>query len=206
MRKNLPPGFVIPAQPVEAFEPPSGPNYVHEIKHDGCRLIVRRDGPKIRLYSRNAVDLTARLTGIAGAASGINTKSATIDGEAVFLGPDSLPGFDDPSSREGGRAAMLYAFDLIEHDGEDLRQRPFLDRKATLARLLRDTKAGILFNEHIAVDGPTVFAHACRFGAEGIVSKHIDSTYRSGRCPAWIKVRNPAHVAVRRERTDWWNR
>jgi hypothetical protein len=72
----------------------------------------------------------------------------------------------------------------------------FLDRKAALARLLRNTDAGILFNEHIAQDGPIVFAHACRLGAEGIVSKKIDGTYRSGPYRAWIKVRNPASVAV----------
>jgi hypothetical protein len=75
---------------------------------------------------------------------------------------------------------MLYAFDLIEHDGEDLRDLPFLDRKAALARLLRDMETGILVNEHVAEDGPTVFAHACRLGAEGIVSKRVDGTYRSG--------------------------
>jgi len=101
---------------------------------------------------------------------------------------------------------MLYALDLIEHDGEDLRDRPFLDRKAVLARLLRDTKAGILLNEHVAEDGPTVFAHACRLGAEGIVSKRVDGTYRSGPCPVWIKVRNPASIAVQRERSENWNR
>jgi hypothetical protein len=64
---------------------------------------------------------------------------------------------------------MIYAFDLIDHDGKDLRNLPFLDRKAALARLLRDTKAGILPNKHIAEDGPIVFAHACRLGVEGIV-------------------------------------
>jgi bifunctional non-homologous end joining protein LigD len=89
---------------------------------------------------------------------------------------------------------------LIEHDGEDLRNVPFLDRKAALARLLRDAEAGILLNEHIAEDGATVFAHACQLGAEGIVSKRIDSTYRSGPCRAWIKVRNPASIAVQRQR------
>jgi bifunctional non-homologous end joining protein LigD len=73
---------------------------------------------------------------------------------------------------------MLYAFDLIEHDGDDLRNLPFLDRKAALARLLRNTGAGILFNDHIAEDGAVVFAHACRLGVEGIVSKKIDSTYQ----------------------------
>ena len=87
-----------------------------------------------------------------------------------------------------------------------MRSRPFLDRKAALARLLRNTKAGILFNEHIAEDGATVFAHACRLGAEGIVSKRIDSTYRSGPCRVWIKVRNPASLAVQRERSELWNR
>jgi ATP-dependent DNA ligase len=69
-----------------------------------------------------------------------------------------------------------------------------------------NTEAGILFNEHIAEDGPTVFAHACRLGAEGIVSKRVDGTYRSGPCRVWIKVRNPASIAVQRERSEIWNR
>jgi ATP dependent DNA ligase domain len=103
-------------------------------------------------------------------------------------------------------AAILYAFDLIEHDGEDLRKRSFLDRKAALGRLLSGAKAGILVNEHIAEDGPTVFAHACRLGTEGIVSKRIDSTYQSGPCRVWIKVRNPAGIAVQRDRSEIWNR
>jgi bifunctional non-homologous end joining protein LigD len=104
------------------------------------------------------------------------------------------------------RTANLYAFDLIEHDGQDLRELPFLDRKAALARLLRDTEVGILINEHIAGDCPTVFEHACKLGTEGIVSKRTDGTYRSGPCPAWIKVRNPASIAVQRERSEKWNR
>jgi bifunctional non-homologous end joining protein LigD len=95
---------------------------------------------------------------------------------------------------------------LIEHDSEDLRNLPFLERKDALARLLRGTEAGILFNEHVAEDGPTVFAHACRLGAEGIVSKKVDGTYRSGPCPVWIKVRNPASIAVQWERDEKWNR
>jgi ATP-dependent DNA ligase len=73
----------------------------------------------------------------------------------------------------------------------DLRDHPFLDRKATLAWLLRDTEAGILLNEHVVEDGPTVFEHACRLGAEGIVSKRMDGTYRSGPCPAWISRTRP---------------
>src|SRR5215468_7575068 len=204
--KRLPAGFVIPAQPIMASRPPSGADWVHEIKHDGYRLIVRRDGPVVRLYSRNAIDLTARFSAIAAAAARIKATSFTIDGEAVVLGPDGLSRFDELRRRSAARTAILYAFDLIEYNGEDLHDRPFLDRKAALARLLCDTKAGILLNEHVAEDGPTVFAHACRLGAEGIASKKVDGAYRSGRCPIWIKVRNPASVAVQRERSENWNR
>jgi ATP-dependent DNA ligase len=121
------------------------------------------------------------------------------------LGPDGLSRFEELSRREAARTAILYAFDLIEHDGDDLRNHPFHERKAALARLLLDTEGDILVNEHIAEDGATVFAHAC-IGVEGIVSKKVDSTYRSGRCPVWIKVRNPASIAVQRERSEIWNR
>jgi bifunctional non-homologous end joining protein LigD len=152
--KRIPAGFIVPAQPVLASRPPSSPGWVHEIKHDGYRLIVRRDGPTVRLYSRNAHDWTARLSAIAAAARRIEAKSFTIDGEAVVLGPDGLSLFDELRRREAADTAILYAFDLIEHDGEDLRNRPFLDRKNALARLLHNADAGILFNEHIAGDGP----------------------------------------------------
>ncbi len=204
--KHLPAGFIIPAQPVMASKPPSGADWVHEIKHDGYQMIVRRDGAVVRLYSRNANDWTARLPAIATSAARIDAKSFTIDGEAVVPGPDGLSRFDDLRRRDAARTAILYAFDLIEHDGDDLRDRPFLDRKAALARLLRDTNAGIVINEHVADDGPIVFAHACRRGAEEIVSKRVDGTYRSGPCPVWIEVRNPASLAVQRERSENWNR
>jgi bifunctional non-homologous end joining protein LigD len=203
---SFPAGFIIPAQPVLASKPPFGADWVHEIKHDGYRMIVRRDGPTVRLYSRNALDWTARLSAIATAAHRIKAKSFTIDGEAVVLGPDGLSRFEELQRRTAPHAAILYAFDLIEYDGEDLRNLPFLDRKAALARLLRDTEAGILFNEHIVEDGPTVFAHACQLGAEGIVSKRVDGAYQSGPCRVWIKVRNPASFAVQRERSEIRNR
>jgi bifunctional non-homologous end joining protein LigD len=160
----------------------------------------------VRLYSRNAYDWTARLAAIAAAAELIKANSFTIDGEAVVLGPDGLSRFEELSRRAAARTAILYAFDLMEHDGEDLRNLPFLGRKAALARLLRNSNAGILFNEHIAEDGAVVFAHACQLGAEGIVSKKVDSTYRSGPCRVWIKVRNPVSIAAQRERSERWNR
>jgi bifunctional non-homologous end joining protein LigD len=204
--KRLPPGFVIPAQPIMAARPPSGADWLHEIKHDGYRIIVRRDGPSVRLYSRNAYDWTLRLAAIAAAAEHLKAKSFTIDGEAVVLGPDGLSRFEELSRRQAADTAILHAFDRIEHDGEDMRNLPFLDRKAALARLLRNTEAGILFNQHIAEDGSIVFAHACRLGAEGIVSEKVDGAYQSSPCRVWIKVRHPASLAVQRERSELWNR
>jgi bifunctional non-homologous end joining protein LigD len=134
---RLPAGFVIPAQPIRASKPPSGPDWVHEIKHDGYWLIVRRDGPIARLCTRNAYDWTVRLPAIAAAAQRIKAKRFTIDGEAVILGPDGLSRFDELRRREAAHRAMLYAFDLIEHDGQDLRDLPFLDRKAALEHLTK---------------------------------------------------------------------
>jgi bifunctional non-homologous end joining protein LigD len=163
--------------------------------------VILREVAKLSLR-----ELGAELGHGVARAERIKANSFTIDGEAVVLGPDGLSRFEELSHREGARTAILYAFDLIEHDGEDMRHLPFLVRKAALARLLCDTEAGILFNEHIAEDGPVAFAHACRLGAEGIVSKKVDGTYQSGPCRVWIKVRNPASIAVQRERSDMWNR
>ena len=101
----------------------------------------------------------------------------------------------------------MWAFDLIELDGEDLRLEPLEVRKATLASLLRRAAPGLRFNEHFdEQDGPLVFAHACKRGLEGIVSKRKDSGYRSGRSPHWIKSKNPAAPAMRREAEEDWSR
>jgi hypothetical protein len=152
--KHLPAGFVFPAQPVLRSKPPVGTDWVHEIKHDGYRMIIRRDcaAPQPQRY-----DWTARLSAIATPAQRIKGKSFTIDGEAAVLGPDGLSRFEELSRREAARTAILYTFDLIEHDGLDLRNLPFLDRKIAPAGLLRNTNAGILLNEHIAQAGATVF-------------------------------------------------
>ena len=123
----------------------------------------------------------------------------------MICGPDGLSRFDELRRRDSASKAMLWAFDLIEHDGDDLRGLAFLERKARLARLLRPSKACILLNEHMVGDGATVFEHACKIGAEGIVSKRIDAPYRSGPCSSWIKVKNPAAIELQRERSENWN-
>jgi bifunctional non-homologous end joining protein LigD len=138
--RNVPAGFIVPAQPVGASKPPSGANWVHEIKHDGYRLIVRRIGAAVQLFTRSGNDWTSRLPAIAAAAQRIKARSFMIDGEAVVLGPDGLSRFDELRRREAAHRAIHYAFDLIEHDGEDLRKRPFLERKNALLQLLNGTK------------------------------------------------------------------
>ena len=95
---------------------------------------------------------------------------------------------------------------LIELNGDDLRRDPLEARKATLASVLAKAGPGIRFNEHIEGDGPTIFAHACKLGLEGIVSKRLGSPYRSGRSRDWIKMKNPAAPAVKREAEEEWGR
>jgi len=101
--------------------------------------------------------------------------------------------------------AFLYAFDLIELNGDDLRRDPLEVRKATLAKIVARAGHGIWFNDHIEEeDGETVFRHACKLGLEGIVSKRKGSPYRSGRSPDWLKMKNPACAAVKREEEEDW--
>ena len=129
-------GFVPPCIPTRAAKPPAGPDWVHEIKHDGYRLQVRRDGDAVRLFTRRGYDWTGRYPAIAVTAAELRARSFTLDGEAVVCGPDGVAVFDALHRRGTVSEAMLYAFDLLELDGEDLRALPLGDRKKRLARLL----------------------------------------------------------------------
>jgi ATP-dependent DNA ligase len=173
---------------------------VHEIKHDGYRLVVRRDGDTVRLFTRRGYIWTDRYPAIAGAAAKLRAKSFTIDGEAVVCGPDGVAVFDALHRRGTVFDAILYAFDLLERDGEDLRSRPLAERKARLAKLVGRSDRGIVYNEHTDEDGAVVFRHACKMGLEGIVSKRLGAAYRSGPSRDWIKVKNPDSPAMIRAR------
>ena len=146
-RSVYPNGFVVPCVPSPAFAPPSGPGWAHEIKHDGYRLIVRRDGVSVRLFTRRGHDWTERYPLIADAAAKLRARTFTIDGEAVVCGPDGVAVFDALHGERRFREAFLYAFDLLEVDGEDLRLHPFNERKRRLAKLLRGCPGGIAINE-----------------------------------------------------------
>ena len=200
-----PSGFIEPCQPSKVARPPSGSLWVHEIKHDGYRLMVRRDGSRVRCFTRNGNDWADRFPSIVEAAARLKAQSFLIDGEVVIARDDGMPDFHALRSKRRGPEAVLYAFDLLEHDGADLRDLPLIERKQRLARLLgRAKRQAICFNEHLTGDGPTVFKHVCRMGLEGIVSKRTDAPYRSGPSRTWLKSKNPASEAVRREREEEW--
>jgi bifunctional non-homologous end joining protein LigD len=119
----------------------------------------------VRLYSRPGNDLTARFPLIVEALSRLRSRSCIIDGEAVACGDDGIASFNRIRYRHNDADVFLYAFDLVELNGDDLRRDPLDVRKATLASLLARTAPGIRFNDHMEeVDGPTVFQHACSSG------------------------------------------
>src|SRR5262249_878325 len=151
----LPAGFVPPCLPTKAQEPPSGEAWLHEIKHDGFRVIARKDGARVRLYSRPGNDLTYRFPLIVDTLARLRPRSCTIDGEAVACEGNGMPSFDRIRYRRYDASVFLYAFDLIELNGDDLRRESLDTRKATLASVLRRAAPGLRFNEHIEADGPT---------------------------------------------------
>jgi bifunctional non-homologous end joining protein LigD len=123
----------------------------------------------------------------------------------VIARDDGTPDFHALRSKRRGHEAVLFAFDLLEHDGNDLRDLPLIERKRRLKELIgRAKRRSIQFTEHLTGDGPTVFEHVCRMGLEGIVSKRTDAPYRSGPSKVWLKAKNPASEAVRREREEEW--
>jgi bifunctional non-homologous end joining protein LigD len=153
-------------------------------------------------FSRGGHDWSKQLPAVVATMRQLPVTSVTLDGEIVICGADGASRFDRMRAvfgRRGSREAFLYAFDLLELDGQDLCGERWADRRALLARLLTGADEGIRLCEHIEdADGAVVFRAACNMGLEGIVAKRRDSRYRSGRCRDWIKIKNLAHPAIER--------
>jgi bifunctional non-homologous end joining protein LigD len=192
------PGIIEPCIPTRVSKPPVGPQWIHEIKHDGYRLIARKRDGRVRLFTRRGYDWTERYPPISKAVAALRPASVTVDGEAVVCDDAGVAVFEKLHSRAHDGEAFLYAFDLLELDGEDWRPRPLEERKARLEKLLVKAPAGIQYSGHLEGDGAAIFAHACKLGAEGIVSKHREHAYRSGPSKAWLKIKNPAAPGVTR--------
>jgi bifunctional non-homologous end joining protein LigD len=204
--RTHPRGHIKPSLPWPAERPPSGPDWLHEIKHDGFRILARRDANGVRLYTRNGYNFANRFPQIVEAVSKLKVRSCLIDGEAIVVDERGLSAFDLLRTWRHDHAAMLCAFDLIEVDGKDLRSGPIEERKRLLAKVLHGSHLSIVLNETFGEDGEIVFSEACELGCEGIVSKRLGSPYRSGRSPHWVKVKNPKAPAVKREAEEDWGR
>ena len=189
----------LPCLPSRGTKVPAGPDWIHEVKHDGYRMVVQREGKRVRLFTRNGHDWTERYPLIVEAALRNRTGSFVVDGEAVLLGVDGASDFDALHSRKHDDEVQLYAFDILALDGEDLRKLPLSMRKTNLQRLLARRPEGIFLDGFEQGEiGSDLFRKACEFGLEGIVSKHKDRAYRAGVSPNWVKVKNPKHPAMTR--------
>ena len=118
-----------PCLPTFAPFPPSGPDWLHEIKHDGYRMFAIRDGERVRLISRSGIDWTCGFPMIVAAVEALAVRNCLIDGEVIMCGGDGLPDFQLLRRRQHTDPAILCAFDLLGLDGHDLRGAPIEDRR-----------------------------------------------------------------------------
>ena len=180
-RRSHPTGFIAPCLPSAAERPPAEPGWIHEIKHRGHRVMARRSSAGVRLFARNGLDSSKRYPAIAIAVGLLRCRSCLIDGQAVACDDVSLP------RRRGN--VVLFAFDLLELDGRDLRREPIETRKTLLAKLLDHANPALQLSEDMAEAGDVAFRYACELGLDGIVSKRLGSSYRSGRSRDWITTK-----------------
>ena len=158
------PGFIEPCLPTPSLRVPTSPGWLYEIKHDGYRLMVRKTGNAVRIYTRRGVDWTKRFPRIVSSVRKLPAEAVLLDGEGVICDDNGLAIFDKLHSKLNDASVMLYAFDMLELDGEDCRQARLDERKSRLRKLLGKQSDGILYTDHMADDGQLVFEHACQFG------------------------------------------
>jgi len=194
--RSSPAAFIQPCRPIVVAQPPTGPGWMHELKHDGYRLQIHvRDG-RVRLYTRNGADWTKRYPRIVEEASRLR-EPLIIDAEVVCLSDKGVADFDILHSRTADEKAVALAFDLLL-SGDDIRRQPLIERKNALRWVLRKAREGIQYVEATDGDGEKMFAAVCELGLEGIVSKRLNSVYRSGPSKTWLKTQNPKSPAATR--------
>jgi bifunctional non-homologous end joining protein LigD len=170
-------------------EPPSGSNWLHELKLDGYRIGVLIERKRVRLMSRRGTEWTAEFPELVESAEQLRLRNALIDGEVVMLDERGISSFAALQQRRLTRGSLGYfAFDLLVLDGRDVSRQPLIDRKNRLRTLVGDGVGIIRYTEHFEDDGKQVLRQACALGAEGIVSKRRDAPYRwAARHADWRK-------------------
>ena len=171
--------------------PPSGPSWVHEIKHDGYRMLCRIDAGQAQLVSRTAKDWTASFGSLPRALARLPVTSAWLDGEVVVVDAKGRSSFQALQNALSGAAETLtyLAFDLLYLNGVDLRAVALLERKRLLEELLSEAPASVKYSAHFAAPGAAFLQNVCALGLEGMISKRADLPYRPGRGPAWQKIK-----------------
>ena len=181
------PGFIEPALATSIEKVPSGGRWIHEIKFDGYRVQVHLANEAVKIFTRRGNDWTKRFKKIAHDAWRIKAASAVVDGEIVVPAADGTTDFSVLQNELKGRSTsiVLVAFDLLYLNGRDIRKEPLVRRKAELKKIIAGTD--VQFSESFEIEGREMFAHACKLGLEGVVSKVRDSAYASGRGNSWVK-------------------
>lgn len=189
------PDWVDPCLALLVSKPPKGDRWSYEIKWDGYRVSVRIEGDGVRVLTRRGHDWTERFPTIAEAARKAALGSAFLDGEAVVLDAQGRSDFGMLQRALGGRGgkraapeAIMLVFDLLYFDGQDLRSKPFAERRQMLEAIMPE-KSALRLSEEIAGEGADLLHHACKLGLEGIIGKDREAPYRSGRGGDWVKVK-----------------
>ncbi len=185
--------FIEPELATPAETPPIGPEWLHEMKLDGYRLLVRVADGKPTLFTRRGLDWTKRFPEIREALTAM-AQDAVIDGEVVVLKPDGTSDFSALQARlagDGNAEMFFMAFDLLFFDGEDLRAKPLTVRKQRLRSILEpfQKRGRILYTDHVEGAGAVFLNEGCKAGLEGIISKRASSPYKSGRSGDWLKIK-----------------
>jgi bifunctional non-homologous end joining protein LigD len=162
------------------------PNWIYEEKYDGVRMLAYKEGAKVSLFSRNAIDRTERYPKIAEAIAKLKPDTLALDGEIVIFDADKVSRFQFLQKGDGRPVFAL--FDCIYRDGKDLRKAPFLERRAALEKSVR-ASSNLMLSARLDADGIKAFEIAKKKGFEGLIAKDLASTYVSGRSQAWLKVK-----------------
>lgn len=187
------PEFVAPQLASLAATAPDGEEWLHEIKFDGYRTLVRIDGNDIRLFTRNGHDWTARYGDLPTAFLRLSGHRLLLDGEIVVQDENGISSFaalQDALAKGRPGNLVFYAFDLLHLDGRGLMEVPLIERKGALSALLAhvaEEASALQLSDHVLGRGSAFAGEACRMGLEGIVSKRTDAPYRSGRTRTWLK-------------------
>jgi hypothetical protein len=196
LRAQPPAGFVTPCAPMLADRPPAGQSWVHEIKFDGWRMIARKAGTDVRLWTCRGRDVTAQFSQIAGALAILPIDNVILDGDAVCMAASGSCLFHGLGSAAGAASACSAAFDLIALEGADLRRAPLEERRMKLSDLLMGATEALVLSEQFSGDGAAIFEQVRQLGLEEIVSKRLGSPYVSGRSNSWVKTLSPTDVRI----------